>query len=405
MAFGSDFRVKYLMREIQRVVTERLRKEGLENPLRLRVFDDDAGDNEFWEEGGLTFTTKSGSAAGSGDGAWYVKKEWTDPLSKKKSKAKPVLVIEGTFGIETGNVGDAQKTKLSHVIELAQRRIHSGILMPKRAEYYTSGKKDGKKPPTCVKSGTWNKPVVMAALSQSEKWKSDLLVIDAYDKKQLEDLVYAFAKNQSKNDHESESFVEKQLKNIKCEMSTFVDKYSKNYMTKPKRKEGQLAVFELPMKDGKISKDWYAKIHSDDVKAFGITGQGKIKNPKARSRHRNEHRLLGNVQDIVLITGKKVFLLMPRWNEQDLDKLRKQSREGKGTKEFKNFQTNKDIDILTWNDIDFGNDMELKSEFKRIRQVGIDLDAKLPEKDSDKLKKYCLQLKEGLYTKKYRIKK
>ncbi len=96
---------------------------------------------------------------------------------------------------------------------------------------------------------------------------------------------------------------------------------------------------------------------------------------------------------------------MPRWNEQDLDKLRKQSREGKGTKEFKNFQTNKDIDILTWNDIDFGNDMELKSEFKRIRQVGIDLDAKLPEKDSDKLKKYCLQLKEGLYTKKYRIKK
>ena len=69
MAFGSDFRVKYLMRDIQREVTERLRKEGLENPLRLRVFDDDAGDNELWEKGGLTFTTKGGSAAGSGDGA------------------------------------------------------------------------------------------------------------------------------------------------------------------------------------------------------------------------------------------------------------------------------------------------------------------------------------------------
>ena len=81
------------------------------------------------------------------------------------------------------------------------------------------------------------------------------MFIDAYDKKQLEDLVYAFAKNQSKNDHESESFVEKQIKNIKCEMSTFVDKYSKNYMTKPKTKAGPLAVFELPMKDGKISKD------------------------------------------------------------------------------------------------------------------------------------------------------
>ena len=55
------------------------------------------------------------------------------------------------------------------------------------------------------------------------------------------------------------------------------------------------------------------------------------------------------------------------------------------------------------NDIDFGNDTELRDEFKRIRKIGIDLDAKLPDKDSDKLKECCLKLKWGLYSKKYKI--
>ena len=94
------------MRETQRKVTERLREEGLKNPLQLRVFDDDAGDGEMWDKGGLTFTTMSGVKAGSGDGAWYVKEKWTDPISKKESMAKPILMIEGTFGNETGVVGD-----------------------------------------------------------------------------------------------------------------------------------------------------------------------------------------------------------------------------------------------------------------------------------------------------------
>ena len=188
-------------------------------------------------------------------------------------------------------------------------------------------------------------------------------------------------------------------------MTTYVAEYSKNYLTKPKLQKLPLIVFELPMKNGKISKQWYAKIHSDDVKAFGLTGQGKIKNPKAKARHRNGHRLYGNTAEVALITGKKVFLLMPRWNKQDLDKLKTGQGGDKGQKEFKNFQTNKDIDILTWNDIDFGKDIKLKNEFKRIRKIGIDLDAKLPEKDSEKLKEYCLQLKEGLYTKKYKIKR
>jgi hypothetical protein len=400
MAFGSDFRVKYLMRDIQRIVTERINKEGLENPLRLRVFDEDAGDNMMWDEGGLTFTTSDDEKAGSGDGAWYVEEAWIDPISKKKSKSRPILVVEGTFGTETGNVGDAQKTKLSHIFELPERKILSAILMPKLAEYYTSGKNKKKSPPTFVQNGWWMKSMVMASISLSNQWECETMLIDAYNKKQLEELVYALAKQQLENNQENEEYKKKQLHEIMCEMSLYVEKYSKDFYSKARRSSYPLIVFDLPMNDGKFSSKWIAKIHSDDVKAFGITTG---LNPKAKQRHRNGHRLLGNAQELNQITGKNTFLLLPRWNKEDLKKLRDKQGDSQGQKEFINLIQNKELDILTMDDIDFGNDTKLKNEFKRIRKVGIDLDAKLPEIDSDKLKICCLELKWGLYKSKYRI--
>ena len=43
---------------------------------------------------------------------------------RKKPKQNPVLVVEGTFGTETGNIGDAQKTKVGHVVDLAEKKHH-----------------------------------------------------------------------------------------------------------------------------------------------------------------------------------------------------------------------------------------------------------------------------------------
>lgn len=402
MAFGSDFRVKYLMRDVQRIVTERINKEGLENPLRLRVFDEDAGDNMMWDKGGLTFTTSDGEKAGSGDGAWYVEEIWTDPISKKKSKSRPILVIEGTFGTETGNVGDAQKTKLSHIFELPKRKILSAILMPKLAEYYSSGKNQNKSPPTFVQNGWWMKSMVMASISLSNQWECETMLIDAYNKKQLEELVYALAKQQLENNQENEEYKKKQLAEIMNEMSLYVEEYSKSFYSKPRMSTYPLIIFDLPMNDGEFSSKWIAKIHSDDVKAFGVTTG---LNPKAKQRHRNGHRLLGNVQELNQISGKNTFLLLPRWNKEDLKKLRDQQGDSQGQKEFINLIKNKELDILTMDDIDFGSDTVLQKEFIRIRKVGIDLDAKLPENDSDKLKELCLELKWGLYSKKFKIKR
>ena len=56
-------------------------------------------------------------------------------------------------------------------------------------------------------------------------------------------------------------------------------------------------------------------------------------------------------------------------------------------------------------DIKFGTDKKLKKKFERFRKIGVDTDMKLPEKEQSKLDKCALQLKEGLYSKKYRIKK
>lgn len=403
MAFGSDFRVKYLMRDVQRIVTERLSKEGIENPLRLRVFDEDAGDNMLWDKGGLTFTTKDNENAGSGDGAWYVEKHWTDPISKKKSSFSPVLVIEGTFGTETGNVGDAQKTKISHIFELPQRNILSAILMPKVSEYYTSGKNKNKPKPTHVVNAWWMKGMVMASIALSQKWNCETMFIDAYDKKQLLELVYALAKQEHEDNEKNEMYKKEQIQKIMCEMVLYVDKYVKEFYTKPRRASTPLIIFDLPMKNGEFSTKWIAKIHTDDVKAFGITTG---KNPKAVSRHRNQHRLLGNILELNIITGKSVFLLLPRWNKDDLKKLReKEAAKKDKQKEFANLEKNKELDLLTMDDIDFGKDIELKENFKRIRSHGIALDAKLPTKMAKELDQCCIKLKFGLYSKKYKIKR
>ena len=158
------------------------------------------------------------------------------------------------------------------------------------------------------------------------------------------------------------------------------------------------------MRDGKISKKWIAKLHSDDVKAFGLVHQGKNTNPNAATRHRNGHRLYGNAAVESMITGKKVYLIMPRWNKKDLAILNK-DKGISGKKEWKNIQSNKNLSVLTLDDINFGKDKKLKEDFKRIRQVGIDLDAKLEDPEKSQLEKCMVKLKEGLYSGTYKIKK
>jgi hypothetical protein len=407
MAYGSDFRVKYLMREIQRKVTKKLKDEGLKNPLLLRVFDESEDDEKIWGCGGLTFHTPSGDLTGANDAAWYLEKHWFDPHDpdKKKTKAKPVLVVEGTFGTETGNIGDAQKTKVGHVVDLAEKKIIGAIVMPKVSEYFKHDTKELKSKPTFVQKARWFQEILIAALIRTEKFKKSggyYLVIDAYDKELLIDLVYKLAiKNQDTKQTKDEKRIneydlDETINKIICEMRTRGS--LKDYLKKTAEinppKNG--TVLKLQTCNGKFSDTHAAKIHSHDAKAFGM-----VKDSKNAGTFRNGHILRGNVQDVQVITAKKTFLILPRMNKEDYDKIESSGNK----KEWNAIVNDKNLGLLTLDDIDFKNDeKKLKKNFENLRKRYVSKDEKPNAADKDTLKKLCKDLKIGLVEGKFSLK-
>jgi len=408
MAYGSDFRVKYLMREIQRKVTKKMKDEGLKNPLLLRVFDESEEDSDMWADGGLTFHTTSGDLTGASDAAWYLEKNWFDPHdpAKKKIKAKPVLVVEGTFGTETGNTGDAQKTKVGHVVDLAEKNIIGAIVMPKVSEYFKHDTKELKPRPTIVEKARWFQEIIIAATLRTDKFKKNggyYLVIDAYDKELLIDLVYKLAiKNQ---DYQSNQIDEKRINEISldetineiiCEMRTRAS--LKEYLKKTAKinppKNG--TVLKLKTRNGEFSDKYAAKIHSHDAKAFGI-----VEDNDNASKFRNGHILRGNVTDVQLITDKKSFLILPRMNKEDYNKINSSGNK----KEWNAIVNDEKLGLLTLDDIDFQNDeKELKKNFEDFRKRYVSKDESPNTEDKKTLTKLCKDLKNGLVEGKFLLK-
>ncbi len=407
MAYGSDFRVKYLMREIQRKVTKKLKDEGLKNPLLLRVFDESEEDSEMWADGGLTFNTTSGERTGASDAAWYLEENWFDPHDpeKKETKAKPVLVVEGTFGTETGNTGDAQKTKVGHVADLAEKSIIGAIVMPKVSEYFKHDTKEEKPKPTIVQKARWFQEIIIAALIRTENCKEKggyYLVIDAYDKELLIDFVYKLAiKNQdyqsNQNDEKriNEISLDETINEIICEMRTrgSLKEYLKKTAEIDPPKNG--TVLKLKTSNGEFSDKYAAKIHSHDAKAFGI-----VEDNDNASTFRNGHILRGNVQDVQLITDKKTFLILPRMNKEDYDKIESSGNK----KEWNAIVNDVNLGILTLDDIDFKNDeKELKKNFEDLRKRYVSKDESPNDADKKTLKKLCKDLKIGLVEGKFSL--
>jgi hypothetical protein len=408
MAYGSDFRVKYLIREIQRTVTKKLKDEGLKNPLLLRVFDESEEDSAMWAKGGLTFNTPSGELTGASDAAWYLEEDWFDPHDpdKNTTKAKPVLVVEGTFGTEIGNTGDAQKTKVGHVADLAEKSIIGAIVMPKVSEYFKHDTKEEKPKPTIVTKARWFQEIIIAAIIRTEKFKKGggyYLVIDAYDKELLIDFVYKLAiKNQDYTpDQKDEKRINKisldeTIDKIICEMRTRGS--LKDYLKKTAEinppKNG--TILKLQTRNGEFSDKYAAKIHSHDAKAFGM-----VKDSDNASKFRNGHILRGNVQDVQLITAKKTFLILPRMNKEDYDKIESSGNK----KEWNAIVNDKNLGLLTLDDIDFKNDeKELKKNFEDLRKRYVSKDESPNTEDGKTLKKLCKDLKKGLVEGKFLLK-
>lgn len=374
MAYGSDFRIKLLMRDIQLAVTEKLKSEGIKNPLKLRIFDESDDDQKKWNEGGLTFVNKNQTVTGSNDAAWYKDEEWIDPITKEKSAATPVLVIEGSYGTETGNVGSAQKARFNHALGAAERECKAVYLLPKYSEYYKIDKTKNHPPPIWVSTASWMDDIVLACLqvTKDQRAKGGMyLMIDAYNRDQLFNLVYALVKNDP-------TIIEQ----ITTEIIHDMDEYVKNKVLDFSSMSSQ-TVERIPLKNGTISSDFVGKILKHDERAF------------TTSKYRNGHIIWGEAEILHILTKKKVFLILPRLNALDCAELDKAKK-----KEWSAIRNSDHIVVITIDDMIFDSEyVHLTGNFNSLRGKP------MSGEPLRLMNKYWKELKIGLLEGKIRINK
>jgi len=374
VAYTSDFRVKLLMRDIQLDVTKKLQDENIINNLSLRIFDESEEDQYLWSKGGLTFLDKFGNESGSNDAAWYRRTKWIDPIHKKiTSSSKPILVIEGTFGTETGNVGSAQKARFNHAVGMSERGITGVYVIPKISEYYKTKETKTNKPPVYVSKSYWMNDIVLACLARTKKGPGNYLMVDAYDKSKLFDLVYAYAKN-------DKILITKSISSIICEMKEFV----KNYDFKQRIENMTSQTVTKITNQHKIHESkWIGKILKHDIRAY------------TTSKYRNGHIIWGEAEVLHSITNKKVFVILPRLNRKDcleLDKLEK--------KEWTVLQKTPYFKVISIDEINFGTKhSHLKKTFNDLRGKS------MKGKYLTKMNLAWKELKQGLLDGKIRIKR
>ena len=97
MAYSSDSKVKRKLLEIH--------QEAKLKNLKPRWHEESNDDQKLWNDGGLTFS-HDGFEYGSNDFGWYLDKP--SMINGIKSKTTPVVIVEGTKGINSGNTGSAQ---------------------------------------------------------------------------------------------------------------------------------------------------------------------------------------------------------------------------------------------------------------------------------------------------------
>lgn len=313
MAYDSDTKVKERLKEISR-------KAGLKN-LTLRIFDESREDQKHWVKGGLTFGSLN-CLYGSNDAGWFLKKTYV--LNNKKiSEFTPVLIVEGSYGTETGNTGSAQYARFSHALGAVKEGFIGVYFVPFISKYRKS---DGTETTAYIRYD-----MIYAALNASEIERGEYLMIDAYN----EDLMEKFLKILDEGNKDKINEIIQEIKRI---MKIFADEHSaaeeRKYLYNNDR-VGKLLMFNVV-----------------SFSAFNFRTNAKYK----AGRFRNGHTIIGDVL-INRYWHKKPFdLVLARFTHEDckqLDSFKK--------KEWRLLRTLKDVRIVTLDDLEF-KDKNLKSE-------------------------------------------
>ena len=311
MAYDSDTRVKETLKEISR-------NAKLKN-LNLRIFDESNEDQRHWTKGGLTFGPEA-CLYGSNDAGWFLKKPYLIN-NKKIADFTPVLIVEGSYGTETGNTGSAQYARFSHALGAVIDGFIGVYFIPFESTYR---KADGTETMAYLRYD-----MVYAALNASEVEKGEYLFIDAYDTNLMEEFLKIL-------DEGNKGKIEAIIKRIKRIMKDFADEHS------PTKERVYL-----------YNKDRVGKLLMFNVVSFSSYNFRTRVRYRA-GRFRNGHTIVGDAL-INLYWHKKPFdLVLARFTHEDcrnLDALKQ--------KEWLLLRTHENIRVITLDDLDF-EDLELK---------------------------------------------
>jgi len=312
MAYDSDTRVKETLKDISR-------KAKLKN-LELRIYDESNEDQKHWTNDGLTFGSTE-LLYGSNDAGWFFRSPYF--LNDKKiSEYTPIIIVEGSYGTETGNTGSAQYARFSHALGAVKEGFIGVYFVPFVSIYRKS---DGSEITARVRC-----EMIYAALNASEKEKGEYLFIDAYN----EDLLKDFLEILDRGNHEE---IQNKICKIKKIMKIFADKYIL---------DNRMVYL--------YNKDRVGKLLMFNVVSFSSHNFRTNEKYKA-GRFRNGHTILGTGLINLYWHSKPLDLVLARFTHEDCKEL-----DNLHQKEWLLLRKTKDINIITLDDLEFKNN-ELQS--------------------------------------------
>ena len=323
MAYSSDSEIK---RELLKIHQAAKLKH-----LKPRWYEESKSDQKLWNDKGLTFS-HDGFEYGSNDFGWYLDKP--SMINGMHSKTTPVVAVEGTTGLSRGNTGSAQFARFSHALGASLNGV-CGITFQNFQGTYK------------------NRPAysqydyVIATIEITKKLKTPNLFIDIDNPNLLIHLLKAYDQNDV-------NYINKIINECLVTAKKYADtrKPDKDFLIKQdKNNFSEINWLDLYNKKYKKTSTEYIKIMMFNLSAF-TTSSG-----------RNAHTVLGEqLANSYLFSDLKGYLLLPRCSKNDLILLK--NRHGK---ELKLLFGHKNINLLAFEDIDFG-DSPLKQKIINIKE-------------------------------------
>ncbi len=334
MAYTSDLRIKNYIKEVDRKIRRRLRKNQLDKRLFLRIFDESKEDSKLWEEGGLSFKDPTtGVKLGSNDAGWAI------------DKTEPLVIVEGTCGTERGQFGDGQLNRVSHSLGVAINGYLGVMIVPFHGQSFIKKgtKKDILSKKINYSIAALHKGLVAVALNVSTQFKGKFLIIDLYEKNTLEMLVYYAVLKRFHLPNELDKIVD----SVIAKMTT----YLKDYQFGAKSRQAIETLYGL--KNNILAKN--VRYYTQNLAAL------------TTSAKRDGHGLLGK-NLIELYASKNIrYSIFIRLTKKDIDFLKRRS-----SKETTFLFKNPRIKVKCFDDLIF-EDLKLQDKVQKMRDKNLHL--------------------------------